>query len=139
LEFFNVTVLPCNNDALGSWPIKKLRVKMSHTFPDLAPYLESPTMRTAQELMEISVSAKGDEEKKAKLDAHDGDYLPLVKEKFPLQSKFAMLSVVASRSSLRRSVSEVKAINKLDANVLSRIFAFASPPERRTVCCQGWE
>jgi len=97
----------------------------------------------AREIVEVSVSAQGyngfDEEKRKSLDAHDGDCLPLVKEKFPLQSKVGLLSVVTRCSSSRRSGWGAKAISKLDANVLSRIFAFASTPERRTVCCQGWE
>jgi hypothetical protein len=142
LKYFDVVVLPCNDDALRDWPIKKMIAAGTDRFPDLAPYLENLEMQMARELVDITIHAPEnedfDEEKRKKLEGHDGDYLPLVKEKFPLQSKVAVLSVVASSSSSHRSVLETKAFNKLDANVLGCVFAFAATPGRRKVRIREW-
>jgi hypothetical protein len=142
LDGFDVVLRPSNDDALRDWPIKKTLAAGTDRFPDLAPYLENLEMRMARELVDISIEAGGhedfDEEKTKSLEGNNGEYLPLVKAKFPLQSKMGMLSVVASSSSSHRSVLETKAINELDANVLSRIFTFAATPERRTVRCPTW-
>jgi hypothetical protein len=135
LKYFDVVVRPCHDEALRNWPITEMNIFASYKLPDLAPYLKRPEVRMARGLVDISIEAGGHEdfgeEKRRDLEGHDGEYLPLVKEKFPLQSKVGMLSVVVTS---RRSV---LAINKLNAHVLSRIFAFAATPERRTVRCRG--
>jgi hypothetical protein len=93
----------------------------------------------AREIVEVSVSAQGyngfDEEKRKSLDAHDGDCLPLVKEKFPLQSKVGLLSVVTRCSSSRRSGWGAKAISKLDANVLNGVLPRMGV-RCYSLCCQ---
>lgn len=65
------------------------------------------------------------------LKTHDGEFLPVVKEKLPAQSKAALISVVTWASSV------TKPLNRLDAYVLSLISVFASTPQQRSDDCRS--
>ncbi|KAE8896180.1 hypothetical protein PF003_g19763 [Phytophthora fragariae] len=57
------------------------------------------------------------------LNAYDGEFLPMVKEKLPARSKAAMLSIVTSASCATKPIH-----HHLGEDILSLIFAFASFP-----------
>ncbi|KAG7386573.1 hypothetical protein PHYPSEUDO_015481 [Phytophthora pseudosyringae] len=89
-----------------------------------------PTLRMARELVKLEATSprnqEVDEDQVTDLTVHDGEFLPIVKEKLPTSSKIALMSVVTSADSSQN-------VHDLDANVLSLIFVFASTPEQPVV------
>ncbi|KAE9105660.1 hypothetical protein PF002_g12190 [Phytophthora fragariae] len=129
---FNV-VVSAHNESLRRWPIKMIAVRdCTSPLSDLTRCLRNPTLRMARQLVELEVTARKnvlDEEEMRELNANDGEFLHITKEKLPAKSKAAMLSVVTSASCT------TKPIRRLDAYILSLIFTFASIPEQRSVKC----
>ncbi|OWY97168.1 hypothetical protein PHMEG_00032368 [Phytophthora megakarya] len=129
-------VVSSHNNALRQWPIKYMELNVIQQVSDLLPCLGDPTTRMAHELVELRVSIQWrepfDDEEVKKLKAHNGEFLPVVKEKFPLPLKIAMISAVTS------TFSKAKAIQRMNADLLSGIFVLASTPEQRVIECLEW-
>ncbi|EGZ13148.1 hypothetical protein PHYSODRAFT_334930 [Phytophthora sojae] len=98
LVCFDVVVQSTNSDALCKWPIKKMNIINSENVPNLGPYLSNPATRIARGLTELRASRLDGEEfagaERDVLEAHDGECLPIAKEKFPTEAKVAMLSTM---------------------------------------------
>ncbi|KAE9041117.1 hypothetical protein PR001_g6765 [Phytophthora rubi] len=128
---FNV-IVSAHNESLCRWPVKTIAIEnCTGPLSDLTRCLRNPTLRMARQLVEVKVTARKnalDEEGKRELKVHDGEFLPITKEKFPAESKAAMLSVVTIASSTTKPI-------HLGEDILSLVFAFASIPEQRTVQC----
>ncbi|OWZ01575.1 hypothetical protein PHMEG_00027007, partial [Phytophthora megakarya] len=130
--YINV-VLSVHYNALRRWPIQYMSLTGIQQISDLELCLSDTATQMARTLVELKVTSRMDErldeEEVKKLKAHDGEFLPVIKEKFPLQLKIAMISAVTSTSS-------TKAIHLLDTYILSLIFVFSSTPEQRVVQCE---
>jgi hypothetical protein len=133
---FEVTISE-DNDALRSWSLKKLDFDGSDV-DGLIRLLRDPICRTSRDLVELQIcrwshirrDRNGQQDRfrftlddLSALKAHDGEFLPVVKETFPLRSKISFISVVNSRRTGRF----------LDSSMLSVVFAFAAIPEQRRV------
>lgn len=100
IEDFDV-VVTVDSDALRVWPIQKIEIYGSTSVPDLATCLRNHSYRMARELATLSVCrlhhSTCDTREVESLNEHDGDFLPLTKEKLPNEAKAALTSVVKSR------------------------------------------
>lgn len=101
---------------------------------DLGPCLSDLAHNLARKLVDLRLDVPNgwdfSEEREDKLKAHNGKYLPVVKEKLPIRSKAAMLSVFSGAlSSSGNSV----AVGHLDPHALELIFGFAATAARRSV------
>lgn len=131
LKLHGFSVFVSDHDALKQWPLRSVTIEYTNRVTGLASCLEDKALR---ELVKIDVSCRLDSrmrpEEIVALRGHDKECLPVVKEKFPLSGKMAMLSV-ASRVNDRHASS--KAASRLDSDVLSLIFKMAATPEQRSV------
>lgn len=139
---FDVVVQSANDDALRRWPIKTMNIIDSFTLPSLQPYLSNPATRMARGLTLLQIFAPEGEEfseaERNKLEAHDGEYLPITKEKFPTEAKIAMLSTMPGNRTTSDSGVKPSSVHQLDANTLRIIFSFAATPVQRSVHCAIW-
>lgn len=135
----NCTVVAATqNEALRLWPIQKMLILETDTVSDLVSCLRNPALRMARELVELHTSPRVlqtfDEEEMNGLDALNGEFLAVTKKKLSKLEKAALISVVRRGCTLGHATMESKALNHMDANILSLIFAFASTPAQRSVC-----
>ncbi|GMF48679.1 unnamed protein product [Phytophthora fragariaefolia] len=128
---FNV-VVSAYDEPLCHWPVKAIRlIQYTGRLSDLTRCLRSPAVRMSRELVSLEVlSDECKHAEKKELIALNGEFLPVIKEKFPAKSMAAVLSAVTSL------------IHPLDAFVLSLIFEFASTPMQRSIkygwmCCSA--
>ncbi|ETM01118.1 hypothetical protein L917_02253 [Phytophthora nicotianae] len=132
LMAFDVVVSE-HNEPLHRWPVKKMRLCETSRFPSLTQCLTDNTFLTAANLAQLSVTSSYgssfSEDEIRELKSHDGEFLPLTKEKFPLQMKVALLSVVAG-------LHERNSFRSMDAYIVGIIFHFASTPVQRCVICK---
>lgn len=130
---FNVKVA-VQDESLGRWPIKRIDfMDCTGTLADLTSCLRNKSLRLARELVHLQVRPPRrltyDDAAASELMAHDGEILPVTKDKLPAQSKAAMISVVTS------TCEALRPIHRLDAYILSLVFVFASTPGQRAVIC----
>ncbi|OWZ14828.1 hypothetical protein PHMEG_00011624 [Phytophthora megakarya] len=119
---------------LCNWGIKKVSIKAADEISGLLNCLRNPSYRMSRELTNLMVTQFGaGREYVEALKAHDKDFLFLTKEKFPDQSKAALLSVVRTENDMMDNRGQSKLIHRLDSHILSLIFTFAATPERRSV------
>ncbi|EGZ13092.1 hypothetical protein PHYSODRAFT_334902 [Phytophthora sojae] len=121
--------------ALRLWSVKTIKLdECSCTLADLVGCLRDPKLRMARELVQLKVTPRKNEEfaeeEVREVMAHNGQFLPVVKEKLTTSSKAAVISVVTA------ATWSTKPIHCLDAYILSSIFVFASTPTQRSVECQ---
>ncbi|KAF4030462.1 hypothetical protein GN244_ATG17746 [Phytophthora infestans] len=121
------------NESLRRWPVKKMGLCETSRFPLIAQCLSDDTFLMATNLTQLcvtsSVGSSFSENETRELRFHNGEFLPLLKEKLPIQMKVALLSVVAG-------FRECTSLRSLDAYILGLIFHFASTPVRRCVMCE---
>ncbi|OWY95352.1 hypothetical protein PHMEG_00034668, partial [Phytophthora megakarya] len=96
-------VVSVDQNTLRHWPIKRLVLKSIQHVSSLLPLLSDPKLRSSRELVKLKVTTRGHErfnkEEVKMLKAHNGEFLSVVKEKFPIQSKIAKISAVTSADS----------------------------------------
>ncbi|KAK1929986.1 hypothetical protein P3T76_014483 [Phytophthora citrophthora] len=122
-------VVSVHNEALRLWPIRELTICDNTRLADLTSCLQNSDLRMARELVEIFLESMGqeyDEGEKLNLSAHNGDFLSVTKEKVPIESKVAMISVVSSGH-------HSKALHRLHDDVLRLVFVLTSTPAQRSV------
>ncbi|GMF64921.1 unnamed protein product [Phytophthora lilii] len=125
LRDFNV-VLDIGCEALHAWGLKKLTIEGSREATGLELCLQDNSFRMSRELVELKVLAPQTRTHPTWLRTrsissrfvgllknHDKEFLPVVKDKFPLASKLAMLSVV--RNIPGSSIEYLKALHDLDS------------------------
>ncbi|POM63539.1 Hypothetical protein PHPALM_21043 [Phytophthora palmivora] len=115
-ENYNV-VVSAHANALRQWSIKQMSLQGTQQVSDLIPCLSDPTLRSSRKLVKLKVTSPRnhafDKEEVKLLTSHDGEFLPVIKEKFPILLKTAMISVVTRADS-------TKAIHCLDACILKQ-------------------
>ncbi|KAE9131133.1 hypothetical protein PF006_g15595 [Phytophthora fragariae] len=113
LKDFNVHV-SARTEALQQWPILAMVLKGVHVSALLSCLADS-TLRMSRELTTLRVTPTGSHsfsgDQIRAFQAHDGEFPPVVKEKFPLNSKAAMISVVRNAA----TPGDVCATSRLDA------------------------
>ncbi|KAK1930013.1 hypothetical protein P3T76_014510 [Phytophthora citrophthora] len=140
LDLSVLSVVTAHNESLSRWPVAELTVGSNRKLSDFTLCLRNRRLRMARELTRLNFYAVHCEEREIQeFTSHDGDFLSVTKEKFPIQLKAALISVI-------NYVHYSKPIHRLPADVLWLIFVFASTPTRRSVtfkwpfrnsmCCQ---
>ncbi|KAJ8578785.1 hypothetical protein ON010_g413 [Phytophthora cinnamomi] len=127
---------PTPSQELHNRGIKELAIGGSQSVLGLSACLKDRSYRVSRDLLKLEVATREEGKSSAyinALKAHDKDPLPLVKEKFPLHSKSAMISVVMSSDGANRNVCQKNAVHLLDSVLLGFIFKFAATPEQRPV------
>ncbi|GMF43934.1 unnamed protein product [Phytophthora fragariaefolia] len=129
-------IVSAYDEPLCRWRVKTIRLReYTGLLSDLTECLRNSTLQLSRSLTCIEVDppwyGECNKQEVEELMAHNGDFLPVIKEKFPIKSKLAVLSVVTSSSYATQS------IRRLDAFNLSTIFVFASVPARRSVAYDG--
>jgi hypothetical protein len=118
-------------EELRNWRLKKLAIQSCDEVVGLAECLSDSTYRMARELAELEVTLPRAALSRAgyadELTSHNGDYVAATKDKLPLESKAAMVSVVDARDS------STGPIHRLNETLMGFIFAFAATPMRRSV------
>jgi hypothetical protein len=141
LSSCNVAV-SLHDDTLRGWGLAKLTLFRTNAIDALETLLGDPSYKLVRTLVQLKFSTSKETTQDVtqfrqyahRLLAHDGDVLPVVKEKFPLESKLALISTFESRSHI---AGKIKPLQRLDANVVHLVFAFAATPESRSVVNLG--
>ncbi|GMF39649.1 unnamed protein product [Phytophthora fragariaefolia] len=125
-------VVLSSNEGLHSWGLQKLVIHGSDVVVDLVNHLSDPICRMSRELELLEISVPRSVQYRATyvsaLSLLNGDYLSATKERFPLGSKAAMISVVDYKSDVK-----VSAVHRLNEIMMGYIFEFAATPKRRLV------
>ncbi|KAG7386583.1 hypothetical protein PHYPSEUDO_015491 [Phytophthora pseudosyringae] len=130
-----------NHETLRNWGVQKILLRDTGKASDLQSclvYLNDRAMRMSRELVYVGISLSRTPPPMPSgavdaLNARDGEFLPMAKEKVPAGSKAALISVVTKASGLKRTTSYSKPIHRLNETVMALIFGFAATPEQRTV------
>jgi hypothetical protein len=135
LTLLDVLVVVTDAAALRNWPLKSLTVDGVVT--GFSACLDDSTHRLARELVKLELSVPRDwnftDADAFALEMHNGDFLSLVKTKFPIDSKAALLSVWTHDTGADMTPPHNMALFHLDVNTLELISGFAATPEQRSV------
>ncbi|KAK1943403.1 hypothetical protein P3T76_004799 [Phytophthora citrophthora] len=115
---------------LLNWGLKKLVIQSFEEVVGLSDCLSDTSCRLSRELEELEISIpRTNSVGSAYIDtlaSHNGDYLAVMQERLPLESKTAMISVVDGSD-------ENHAIHRLNETLMGFSFAFAATPKQRIV------
>ncbi|GMF44001.1 unnamed protein product [Phytophthora fragariaefolia] len=136
IGIFNV-IVSAYDEPLRRWSVKTIRLhEYTGRLSDLAECLRNSTPQLSRSLVCIEVDpprhGECNKQEVEELMAHNGEFLPVTKEKFPIKSKLAVLSVVTRPSCATESIC------LFDAYILSIVFVFASTPAQRSVAYSGF-
>ncbi|POM68426.1 Hypothetical protein PHPALM_15416 [Phytophthora palmivora] len=104
---FDITVSD-HDEALQEWPLKRLSICETTKLAGIVACFRNPALRMTGELLDITLDPRlpergeFDEEELKELVSHDEEFLPVVKEKFPIELKIAcsLLSLIQSPGKL---------------------------------------
>jgi hypothetical protein len=123
------------SESFRNWGLKTLVI--DGVVSDLATCLNDTTFRVARELAEVTVNVPRDwdfdQAREEELLAHNDDFLAVAKDKLPIKSKAAMLSVWTRASAVPHPSAAFEAAHRMDTNMLKLIFGFAATPQQRSV------
>lgn len=122
-----------NLKGLAGWGVEHLVLVVNKEVPNLAECLsDSRFFRQLKTLQVVILSYASLKPRYIRaLEAHNGECIPVVKEKLSMPSKAALLSVLEARTGIKRfSGEKAKSSSKTFLDV---IFEMAAKPERRSV------
>ncbi|OWZ15383.1 hypothetical protein PHMEG_00010982 [Phytophthora megakarya] len=140
ITFQNIQVYLSPYSELRNWNLKKLAmydVDDDNSLNVCLRVLDDETLRTSRELVELDISLprfgtrpySTIQNHVAAMVTHDRKFLPVAKDKFPIESKAAMISVLSYNQPLEPS----SVVHLLNPRILSLVFEYAATAEQRSV------